>query len=184
MVPVQATVTRFDRSLSPQLNYTDVHHLEARVHGLVVGDALGVVAAHYSHNGVRQRHIAFLGHLEVAYHVYAGVGGDNCYAVQGLFGKLHIGHLDDSFGAQMLALEIVAYCHMVGHILYAQNSHSFEKVAAGNAVNHGAVAQCGHGEFFLLVCHCCWFSCLRISIPSERQMMAWRAKSPLRAWSK
>ena len=130
------------------------YDLKAGIHGLVVGDALGVVTLDDADDGVRQLHGAFVDYLKVAYRVDDGCRGDESDAVEHGLGELGVGYLDDAFcGAEFAALEIVADGHMAVKILDAEKSDGFEEHRRRDAVDYSAVTQGGYCEFFFIVGH-------------------------------
>lgn len=130
------------------------YDLKAGIHGLVVGDALGVVAFDDACDGVGQLHGALVDDLKVAYRVDDGCRGDEGDAVEHGLGELGVGNLDDAFcGAEFAALEIVADSHMAVKILDAEKSDSFEEHRRRDAVDYSAVTQGGYCEFFFIVGH-------------------------------
>jgi len=130
-----------------------VDDMEVGVHGLVVGDALGVVALDDVDEVFCQLHLVLLDHLIVVDDVHHGVGGDDGDAVECLFGDVDVGNLDDAFSLHAATVEVVTDSDAVLHFIESQQVDHLEQRVARNMVYHDAVAQSGHGHFFLIVLH-------------------------------
>jgi hypothetical protein len=122
-----------------------VDDMETRLHGLVVGDALGVFAFHYVGELVGQRHGVLVNHFKIANYVDNGVWGDEGNAVESAFGEEHVGNLDEPFFPEELAVEIEAYGHTVLKVLDAKQVDNLEQRLAGYVVDYGAVFESGNG---------------------------------------
>ena len=95
-------------------------------HGLVVGDALGVVAAHKSAQVVGQTYLFLLDHLVITDDGQRYVGGNDGELVEFLVSEETVGNLDDAFGAHLARLEVETDGHLRSHLLQVQQVNDFK----------------------------------------------------------
>ena len=113
-------------------------------HGLVVGDALGVAAAHDSYELGRQRDTLLLHDVVVADDAKGEVGTDDGQLVQLLVAEVFVGNLDDALATHVLALEIVADGDGGGDVLQVQQADDLKKLVGWYVVDDGAVLNGGY----------------------------------------
>ena len=126
-----------------------IRNAEKRVHGFVVGDALGIGAAHDVAQHAGQRHLFFLHHLVVFDDAERHIGRNDGEAVQfGIAEKL-VADLDDALAPHLVAFQIET--HHDGRrfdFFQMQEAHHFKKFGAGYVVDDGAVFNGRHHKFF------------------------------------
>ena len=127
-----------------------VDDVEAGSHRLVVGDALGVVALDDVDEVVRQGDVEFLDHLIVSDDVDHDIWCDDSDAVECLLGEDKVCDLDDTLLAHAVAVEVVADGDAdLGEVFESEQVDDLKQRLGGDMVDHSAVLQRSHCEFFL-----------------------------------
>ena len=128
-----------------------VHYIELGGHSLGVGDALGVGAFDKILDVVGNFGGEFFFHLVV-------FNGDDGYKWSNeshfahlFFGEVFILNLDDTFAAELGALQVVADKHFVFVFFKAEDMDDPVDGLGGDMVDDGAVLNGGDDEFFLCV---------------------------------
>jgi len=117
-------------------------------HRLVVGDALRVAAFGRADDLVRQLQLHLLAHLVVLDDVdLRGWGGDGDL-VHLRLGEVFVGHFDDGFLPEALALQVVAEGDLVRKVLQAEDGDDLEQFLRWYVVDDGPVLQGGDLQLF------------------------------------
>ena len=121
-----------------------VDDVQARLHGLVVGDTFGVGAAHDVGQLIGHAHGLLFRHLIVVDDAERDIGRDDRKLVELLVGEKLVGHLDDALGTHFLALQIEADGDGSLGFFQMEQVDDLEYLGGGDVVDDGAVFQGGH----------------------------------------
>lgn len=126
-----------------------VNHMEFGAHRFIVGDTLRVTAFDNTYNGVGENDGKFLDHFIITDdvdHSRRSYQGDT---VEGFLGKKDIGHLNNPFLTQLLAIEIVTDSHSSIKVFDAKYLDSLEEGAGRDMVNNSTALESGYSQFLL-----------------------------------
>lgn len=124
-----------------------VNHIEHGLHRLVVGNAFGVVAFHYSAYLFRHGYPLLFRYLIIAYNAEYDIRSNDGQLAAFLFGEIPVCNFDDAFASHFVAGQVGADGDRGAYAGQSQQVDYIKYLVRWDMVNNCAVFQCGNQQF-------------------------------------
>lgn len=114
------------------------------LHGLIVGDTLGIGAAHNADKLIRHLYSAFLHHLVISYDTEGNIGSYGGKLIKLFVCKISVSNLDNALASHVSTLEVEAHSNSGLALTQVKHTYNVKKTVIRDMVYDGAVFDGGY----------------------------------------